>query len=396
MSRRFYWLLHFILFIVFSDPVYGQDVKDSIEVSVKPYASLRGHMAVYDNKMQLQENASRIGLELLVKKGGIGFIAGGEIQLNMFKGGTSFNVDGSLSGGFVTVEAAQTQQVFGNRLGYLGIDLEKFGTITIGKQWSVYRDVTSYTDRFNVFGARASATFIGGTDGGETGTGRADQSVIYRNRLGRFYLGGQLQARGGNNDKFIDGFGFSLQYRIQDGFFAGAAFNRALLSDNLIHKGNTIGIAGQPTYYSLGGKYIGKTFDISVLGVLQKNGDFSPSFYMDPVLGLQNSTMVFSAKGVEVFAKYKLEKFSILGGYNLYVPDIKSAESVSGPYHLEPGFKKNDVIIGLSYHPFDFVQLYSEQRFSMGKTSLGEREKSVFTLGLRIDLSTTFSKKFKL
>jgi hypothetical protein len=82
----------------------------------------------------------------------------------MFRGST-FNVDGSLSGGFLHVESAQTQQVFGNRLGYLGVDLGKFGVITIGKQWSVYRDITSYSDRFNVFGARASATFIGGTDG---------------------------------------------------------------------------------------------------------------------------------------------------------------------------------------------------------------------------------------
>ncbi len=66
-----------------------------------------------------------------MKKGNLGFIAGGEIQLNMFKGGTSFNVDGNLSGGFLTVESAQKQQVFGNRLGYLGLDFGKFGTLTI-------------------------------------------------------------------------------------------------------------------------------------------------------------------------------------------------------------------------------------------------------------------------
>lgn len=374
----------------------AQETKDSLEVLVKPYASLRGHLAVYDQKMEMQENASRIGMELTIKKGNLGFIAGGEIQLNMFKGGTSFNVDGNLSGGFLTVESAQKQQVFGNRLGYLGLDFGKFGTLTIGKQWSVYRDVTAYTDRFNVFGSRASATFIGGTDGGETGTGRADQSVIYRNHFGSWYVGGQILARGGNNGKFIDGFGASLQYEIIENFFAGAAFNRALLSDNLVNNGKIIGLEGQPTYFSLGTKYIGKTIDFSIVGILQKNGDFSHGSYRDPDMGTLPFTTVFNAKGLEIFGKYKFQKFSVLTGYNLYVPDLKSMNETFNQYSLDPGFKKNDIIIGLSYSPFKFAQIYSEQRFSMGKTSTGEREKSVFTLGLRLDLSGSFNKKFSL
>ncbi|MGU3376797.1 porin [Chryseobacterium sp. M5A1_1a] len=396
IGRRFYLLIAYLMLFIGAETIYAQNTKDSVEISVKPYASLRGHMAVYDNKMELQENASRIGVELNIKNKNFGFIAGGEIQLNMFRGSTSFNVDGSLSGGFLTLESAQTQQVFGNRLGYLGVDLGKFGTLTVGKQWSVYRDVTAYTDRLNVFGGRASATFIGGTDGGETGTGRADQSVIYRNRFGSFYVGGQIQARGGNNGKFIDGFGASLQYEMMDGFFAGAAYNRALLSDQLVNSGKMIGLTGQPTYFSLGTKYIGRTIDFSVVGIIQKNGDFSQGFYLDPDMGMLNSTMVFNAKGIEVFGKYKFQKFSAHAGYNLYVPDLKHIDEVAGKYSLDPGFKKNDIIVGLSYSPFRFAQIYSEQRFSMGRTSTGESEKSVFTLGLRIDLSGQFSKKFGL
>ncbi|BAP29721.1 gram-negative porin domain protein [Chryseobacterium sp. StRB126] len=371
----------------------AQDRKDSLEIVIQPYASLRGHLAVYDDKMELQENASRIGVEFNIKKRDFGFIAGGEIQLNMFKGGTSFNVDGNLSGGFLTLESVQKQQVFGNRLGYLGLDLGKLGTLTIGKQWSVYRDVTSYTDRFNVFGARASATFIGGTDGGDTGTGRADQSVIYRNHFGPFYLGGQIQARGGNNGKFIDGFGASLQYRIKEGFFTGIAYNRALLSDSLINNGMIIGLTGQPTYFSLGTKYVGRVIDFSIVGILQKNGDFSQGFYVNPAGGSLPFTTVFNAKGIEVFGKYKLQKISFLAGYNLYVPD---RNHISEQYNFDPGFKKNDIIVGFSYSPFRFAQIYSEQRFSMGKTFSGEKEKSVFTLGLRLDLSESFSKKISL
>lgn len=395
IRRKFCWSIGYLLLFIGGGKMYAQE-KDSLEILVKPYASLRGHLAVYDNKLELQENASRIGLEVNIKKHDFGIIAGGEIQLNMFKGGTSFNLDGNLSGGFLNVESAQKQQVFGNRLGYLGLDLGKFGTLTIGKQWSVYRDVTAYTDRFNVFGSRASATFIGGTDGGETGTGRVDQAVIYRNHLGPFYLGGQIQARGGNNGKFIDGFGVSLQYQIKEGFFAGAAYNRALLSDDLVNNGRIIGLTGQPSYFSLGTKYIGEAIDFSIVGVLQKNGDFSQGYYLDPTMGSLPFTTVFNAKGLEVFGKYKFQKFSFLAGYNLYLPEIKSVDEASAQYALDSGFKKNDIIIGLSYFPFKFAQIYSEQRFSMGKTSTGEREKSVFTLGLRIDLSGSFSKKISL
>lgn len=106
--------------------------------------------------------------------------------------------------------------------------------------------------------------------------------------------------------------------------------------------------------------------------------------------------MVFDAKGVELSGKYKFQKFSVLAGYNLYIPDLHKNENTSTPYRLDPGFKRSDIILGLSYHPFRFAQMYSEQRISMGKNSLGEREKSVFTLGLRIDISHPFNKKFDL
>ncbi|MET6999452.1 porin [Chitinophaga defluvii] len=376
--------------------VYGQDSTDSVEILIRPYAGLRGHTAVFDNQMELQENASRIGAELGIKKGKTGFIAGVEIQVNMFRGSSSFNADGNLSGGFLNIQAEQTQQVFGNRLGYLGISLDKYGTLTIGKQWSVYRDITSYTDRFNVFGARASATFVGGTDGGENGTGRADQSIIYRNQIGPFRFGAQVQARGGNNSQFIDGFGLSTQLEIMQDFFIGMAFNRAFLSENIIGSGKILGLSGHPTYVSLGTKYTGKRLDLSITCVLQKNGDFTQGFYIDPQTGAQRPTVVFDAKGIEIFGRYKFNKLSILTGYNLYAPAIGHISSIFGQSPVHSGFRRDDFIVGISYQPLKFVQIYSEQRLSAGKTAIGAKEKSVFTLGMKIDVSKRFNKMFLL
>src|SRR5690606_31139842 len=262
-----------------------------------------------------------------------------------------------------------------------------------GKQWSVYRDVTSYTDRFSVFGARASATFIGGTDGGANGTGRADQSVIYRNQIGSLHIGVQIQARGGNNDRFIDGFGASVQVEVQEKLFNGAAYNRAFLSENLLNSGTVLGLSGQPTYFSLGTKYIGKKIDFSIVGILQQNGDFAQGYYFDTESEAMTPSVVFNAKGLEVFGKYKLRKMAFLAGYNLYIPNTKEISTLSGQYPLDSGFQKNDLIAGVIYQPVKFVQIYGEQRVSFGKSAMGNKEQSVFTIGMKIELSKQYEKQ---
>lgn len=379
------------LFLFNSIMIQAQESNDSINISFKPYTSLRGHLAVHDNVMELQENASRAGLEVNLKKGKIAFIAGLEIQVNMFKGNSAFNVDGNLGSDLLTIVSEQKQQVFGSRLGYLGLDFDKYGKLTIGKQWSIYRDVTAYTDRFNVFGARASATFTGGTDGGEVGTGRADQSIIYRNKFKTFHFGAQIQTKGGSSQKIIDGFGFSAQLELNENLILGAAYNRAFLSDNLIKSDKILGLSGHPTYYTLGSKYTGKQVDFSIIGVLQQNGDFTPISYQSE--NLLNPSYVFDAKGIEASLKYKLNQFSILTGYNLYLPETKRLpEKVM----IDKNFRRSDWITGLEYYPMKYVQLYTEQRISFGRNYLGNKEQSVFTLGMKIDLSKQFNKKLSL
>jgi predicted porin len=384
-----------MLLLFYPITAYTQSGKDSIEIYFRPYAGLRGHLAVYDRELEVQENASRIGVEFNIKKDRLTFIVGTEVQINMFKDGHSFNTDGNLSGGFLTVQSEQKQQVFANRLGYLGLSFDKYGLFTIGKQWSVYYDVTLYTDRFSVFGGRASATFIGGTDGGASGTGRADQSIIYRNQIGPLYFGVQVQARGANNNRFIDGFGASVQVEIQKDFFIGTAYNRAFLSKDLLNSGTILGLSGYPTYFSLGTKYVGEKIDFSIVGSLQQNGDFTQGYYFDSESGAMTPSVVFNAKGLEVFGKYKLQKIAFLVGYNLYLPDIDAISTVSGQHPLDPGFRKNDVIAGVVYQPVRFVQIYGEQRVSLGKNALGNKEQSVFAIGMKVELSKQYKEQIK-
>lgn len=374
----------------------GQSSNDSIQISIKPYASLSGNLAVYDKEMDLQDNVSKLGLKASIKKGKVTFLAASELRLNLVQGGASFNIDNSPIAGFLDVQTVAGAQTISNRIGYLGFDFEKYGTITFGKQWSVYYDVTSYTNKFEVFGGTASATYIGGTDGGENGTGRANQAIIYRNQFGPFLFGAQTQVRGGNNNKFVDGFGFSGQLEITKQILFGAAFNRSLLSDNLINQGQIIGLSGQPSYYALGINYMGEKLTLSAVAAIEQNGDFTQGSYLDANNNLVNPTVVFNAKGLEFYSNYIIDKFSIRAGYNLYVPQTKSLKTNTNQSPISTSFKTNDVIIGATYQPFQAVQIYAEQRLSFGKTELNKNEPSVFALGMTIDISKTFNSKSKI
>lgn len=222
-------ILTIILLLFSSTSIYAQSEQtDSVNLEFTPYGSFLGHLAAYDKKTDLQDNVTHFGANVRIKKDKISFLAAAEVHFNLFQGGGNFNVNGNTNGQFLQVQTLTNTQTFTNRLGYMGIDFEKYGTITFGKQKSIYYDITAYTNDFTVFGGRASATFIGGTDGGDNGTGRANQAIIYRNKIDKFSIGAQMLARGSNNKKFIDGYGFSGQYELTKEITWGAAFNRAL------------------------------------------------------------------------------------------------------------------------------------------------------------------------
>lgn len=371
----------------------AQTKNDSIELTVNPYASLRGHLAIYDKEMALQENVSRIGAKINIKKGNITFLAATELHLNLFQGGASFNVDGNDANDFLDIETIQNQRAFNNRIGYIGLDFEKYGRFTFGKQWSVYYDVSGYTDQFTIFGGTASATYIGGTDGGASGTGRASQSAIYRNQIGNFYFGAQAQMRGGNNNKFIDGYGFSAQYNFLQNFFVGASLNKVFLNKDLIEQKKLIGLDGEPIYFAGGLKYQGKNLFISALGAIQKNGDFTQGSYLNSNNELVSPTVVFDAKGLEFFANYNFDSFGIHGGYNYYKPNLKNISSENNQTPVSSKFEVSTAIFGFTYQPIKYIMVYGEQRLAFGRNALNEKAQSVFALGMKIDISKTFNTK---
>ncbi|MBP6185983.1 MAG: porin [Chitinophagales bacterium] len=395
--HRFSFVLS-VLFTLGTTALFSQTYEvpeDSLQLSFKPYGSFRGHFAFYNDEIEMQENGSRVGFEFGIQSKNIRYFAGSELQLNMFKSDASFNASTNTSGGFLIAEKQQERQVFATRLGYIGADLHKWGSVSLGKQWGVYYDITSYTDKFNVFGGQASATYVAGTDGGAVGTGRADQSLLYRNKLGPVSFGAQIQARTGSNGHFLDGFGFSAQVDILEGLKAGAAFNQAYLVDTLVDSGQILGLTDQPGYFTVGASYTSKRFDVGAVYAIQTNGDVTKGYANVPGQGIVTPSVVYDASGIELYGKLKFEKINLLGGYNYYNPDTEDISLPTGEIPISSSYVRKYIVLGLEYKPLETVYFYTELRISSGKTVLGTDELDVLTVGAVIDVERMITKTIK-
>lgn len=81
------------------------------------------------------------------------------------------------------------------RQGFIGVEHEKYGKLTAGKQWgTLYNLVLGNTDVFIVNGGSASGAYNLGSDGGFSGTARAEKAIQYTNSFGDFTVSAQFQA----------------------------------------------------------------------------------------------------------------------------------------------------------------------------------------------------------
>ncbi|WP_108947032.1 porin [Shewanella halifaxensis] len=92
--------------------------------------------------------------------------------------------------------ASQSSDFLNNRLGYVGLAHDTYGSITIGKQWGAWYDVVYNTNYGFVWDGNASGTYTyNKADGAVNGTGRGDKTVQYRNAFGDFSFALQAQLK---------------------------------------------------------------------------------------------------------------------------------------------------------------------------------------------------------
>lgn len=82
-----------------------------------------------------------------------------------------------------------------SRLAYIGIEHDMLGKVSFGKQDSVYKNVTGFTDHYDITGGDALGVNDDGVNGSFNGTGRADSALQYSVDLNGTTISLQYQAR---------------------------------------------------------------------------------------------------------------------------------------------------------------------------------------------------------
>ena len=206
--------------------------------------------------------------------------------------------------------------VFFNRLGYVGVMNEQLGTVVFGKAWSSYSKVSTWTDMFSAAPASGSAAGTYGDDGHALGTARADDVLQYTYSGMGLTVSVQTQL----GDRTIQdntavtpvepalvresSYGLSASYDLPMGLSVGAAYNQADVSDR-------VAPVGQDDYKATSTVF-GVKFEAEKLYAAFTYSDLE-NRYID-VAG--TDTFFADANGMELYASYQLnDMFKVEGGY---------------------------------------------------------------------------------
>ena len=352
--------------------ITGYTQKIPVIDSVRIYGNLCSHLAFYKETVEVQNNGSQAGLYLNYSfKNEIKIFGHTEWAINLVENNYSFNVSAITDESLPEAIFDETNSAFTTRLGYLGVDFKKYGTLTIGKQWSAYYDVSGWTDMFTVFGGQASSTYLTGTDGGETGAGRAAKALIYRNKIGplKFSLQAQLNGVRAN-------YGGSVSLKLYKGLEIGAGINDIRISkeaEQYILNVTDFEITG-----IFGVKYqnqkIYTAFNFNLNG-----GDVLPIHLPDTVF-----IYGYHFSGYEFYTKYNIKPWlSVHGGLNIQIPTTKNT-LIDDDFHLEY------YVLGGSIDLSPAIQTYIEFKIDRSNNAKGKHSFNVYTAGLNIDFNKAF------
>jgi predicted porin len=340
----------------------------------EPYGQWRTHLATFNDTAEVQDNATRVGINFRTR-GDIQMFVGTEWGVNLVQSSTQFNLSAAGPGGFGEV-TTQTSSPFNARLGFIGIDFGPVGQVGIGKQNSVHYDVTSYTtDRFNVFGGQGTSTYVAGTDGGASGTGRADRVVNYRNKIFKIFdVGLQGQFRGADSN----GVGFSAQLTILPGVRVGTAFTHTNWPQAA--QAAVQGLGANADYMAVGTRIDYKYLELGFVYSHQSHGDM-----VQVPVGNANRNVAFDANGEELYVRAGFGPIGVIGGFTYQGPENRDPL-------LNPDFKTSYLILGGEWLVAPRAKVYTESKIDLDTVSAtGASGDSVFTAGFRYDFSWKIS-----
>jgi predicted porin len=265
------------------------------------------------------------------------------------------------------------------RLLYGGVETPGLYAL-FGKNWSTYYQVASLTDRLDGAGGSGTQFANAGTDGGATGTGRADDVLQTRFLIDAvpdswwfkpFRLNFQIQhgqpVPEVSNANYGVAMGASAILQLRNEYTLGIAYNRAWVDVDADLRRS--GIDGDEQAFLLGTRW------------------FDDDWY----LGLTVSRLVnhattdediyFDGWGGEVYAQYRIYKdLWFTAGWNYLTPD--NDQRRAGDYRV------NYIVPGLRYtfKGRSGTRFYLNYRLDKGRRADGESNDDVVTIGLRWDL----------
>lgn len=296
----------------------------------------------------------------------------------------NWNLFGRLESGFDILDTFTTKAQNDNggfltpRLYYLGIESDSL-YLKYGKSWSAYYQVAGAADRFSIFGGNAAGVYNAGTDGGATGTGRADNALQTRlymdiskwTAFKPFNVNLQFQ-RGEpiprvDNETYGSTYSLSAWLETEREFGFGIAWHRAAIDG-----------VGEPAY-----EEVGISGDAEALAVTLKTyGDrWLASLVLSRLENIETTDQFkyFDGVGAELFAQWEFKNhWWVTGGGNYLNPDNDDPDA--GEYIIRY------LVLGLRYTFDSFNRMaYAEWRIDNGKLADGSSNGNEFTVGVRWD-----------
>lgn len=270
------------------------------------------------------------------------------------------------------------------RLLYLGVETPHL-VATFGKNWSTYYKVASFTDRFEGTGGNASGTYNAGSDGGLTGTGRADGVVQSRffidyfpDKWGikPFNLNVQLQNHQPipqTDSSYGTTAGLSAILETQKDFTVGLAINWADVPNAELDKLSASGIDDDAVAVLAGSRWYGERWYTGLTISRLVNHEAT------------DENVYFDGSGVELYSQYQVQgPWWIVGGLNALVPD--KGEQQAGDYRVEYG------VISMRYSIDGFKKMvYFNARLDNGRLADGTALGNTYTIGIRWDMDKKFN-----
>ncbi len=345
--------------VIVEDPVVLSEFLDI-------YGSMRLFAEAGGGSTELKDGPSRLGFRLGRElQNGPAFFGRIEWKTNLVNDRSVFAV-GDSSGSGIAIRRGDSGDAISLRLGYLGVRFDRIGEFSVGKQWSTYTDVAGWTNAFNIYGGAGLSSFPGGTDGGDLGTGRADNAIVWRNRSGRFSYGLQTQLKDTDDGEDYRNLGGSLIFAPTSEWRMGAAFSASTI------KGGFVDLTGddESSIAVVGVRYASAPWTIALSVASWENHE---SVFFDEDL------IFYDGEGAELYVGYDFpNRFTVYGGINYTDPDIDDPR-------IDPDFGVERWILGASFFTTQQSYAFVEALLNNGTGPAGNSPDSVMAAGYRFD-----------